>query len=47
MTETTFSRWRKKFGGMTVSDASGCGSWRRKTPASNAYWRSAILKSMR
>jgi transposase-like protein len=52
ITETTFYRWCKAYGGITRSAGtrspkrSGSKNWRRRTPASNACWPNATWRSM-
>ena len=46
ITEVTFYRWRKAYGGMTVSEASRLKELERRTPASSVCWPSATWRWM-
>jgi putative transposase len=46
ITETTFYRWRKIYGGMSVSESKRLNELERETAVSSASWRSGIWKSI-
>jgi len=35
ISSATFYKWKAKYGGLEVSDAGGCGRWRRRTLGSS------------
>jgi len=39
ISEQTFYRWKKKFGGLMPSEVRKLGSWRRRTPGCVGWWR--------
>ena len=40
VSEATFYRWKKRFGGMGLPGCAGSSSWRRRTGSSSTSWRS-------
>lgn len=39
ITEQTYYRWRREYGGMRVEQAEGSRSWRKRTGGSKGWWR--------
>jgi len=39
LTEQTYYRWRKEYGGMQVEQARRLKDWRRRTVGSRSWWR--------
>ena len=42
VTEQTYYRWRKEYGGMRVEQARWSRSWRRRTVSSNGWWQTSL-----
>ena len=34
----TYYKWKQKFGGLEVKDASVCACWRKRTASSKSWW---------